>query len=374
MMRKLIKLWREDTVLVISGILALLSMCVVPPSILYLNYIDIRVLVILFCLMLVVAGMVGLGVFEFLGRSLISKIGSIRSLLFVLVLLCFFLSMFLTNDVALITFVPFSIMILGMSSMKQYMIKLLVLETIAANLGSMLTPIGNPQNLYLYSRFYISIAEFLSIMAPYTAVSLFLLLCCIAFCKREKIKVEEEQYRISISGSRLAVYIVLFLICISTVARILDYRILFCIVFLTVIFTDRNLIKKADYSLLLTFVFFFVFIGNMGQISLIRQVISKAISGREILVSVLASQGISNVPAAVLLSGFTDQYKSLLIGTNIGGLGTLIASMASLISYKYYANTENSDKGKYIGHFSVINAVFLAALLIFNVLINIRIG
>jgi hypothetical protein len=164
------------------------------------------------------------------------------------------------------------------------------------------------------------------------------------------------------------------LICISTVARILDYRILFCIVFLTVIFTDRNLIKKADYSLLLTFVFFFVFIGNMGQISLIRQVISKAISGREILVSVLASQGISNVPAAVLLSGFTDQYKSLLIGTNIGGLGTLIASMASLISYKYYANTENSDKGKYIGHFSVINAVFLAALLIFNVLINIRIG
>ena len=281
-----------------------------------------------------------------------------------LILLCFFMSMFLTNDVTLITVVPFTIMMITLTGMQRNTISLLVFETIAANLGSMLTPFGNPQNLYLYARYDYHMGQFIRIMLPYTAASLVLVLAATLLMKRERVictaDPEKQSRRLEVKG--FVCYLVLFLFCILSVARLLDYRILLVIVFTAVMILDRRLLTQVDYSLLLTFVFFFVFIGNVGKIGMIRQVLENFMNGRELLTAIITSQFVSNVPAAILLSGFTQNGRALVIGTNLGGLGTLIASMASLITYKFYAAEKESSKKKYLLYFTAVNLVFLVLL------------
>ena len=261
----------------------------------------------------------------------------------VLMALCFFGSMFITNDVALITFVPFAVMTLEMAGQSKRLIHVVVLQTIAANLGSMLTPIGNPQNLYLYGRAGMSLGSFLGLMLPYTAVSLLLLLAWGMFLGGScadggKPPAEEFQgweaghLREKTNMSSLWIYLALFLLCLLTVAHVLPWQMVLGSVLAAVVFRDRKLLAKVDYSLLLTFVGFFIFIGNVGRIPAFRDFLQNAVAGREVFAGVAASQVISNVPAALLLSGFTEDYGRLLVGVNLGGLGTLIASMASLMS------------------------------------------
>jgi Na+/H+ antiporter NhaD/arsenite permease-like protein len=317
--------------------------------------------------MAVVAGFNETGVFLQLSRKLLSKVVGIRSLSLILILLCFFTSMWITNDVALITFVPFAIMVLNLAGQAKFIIRVIVLQTIAANLGSMLTPVGNPQNLYLYSFYNIPIFEFLKITFPYTVVSLVLLLITILCIKKEPLSIELTK---EASGSdkntyKIVIYSLLFLVCLACVLRLLDYRITAVIVLVTILFVDRVVLKKVDYSLLLTFVFFFIFVGNMGNIPAVKEVLASLLSAKELPVSIAASQIISNVPAAVLLSAFTDNYKALILGTDIGGLGTLVASLASLISYKFYCRTAGAKPGRYLLIFTVYNLIFLAGLCLF---------
>ncbi len=353
-----------EAVLTISAAAALLSMFFVPPSAAYFDYIDLRVLGLLFCLMAVVGGFQRTGVFYMISESLLRKVNSVRALGFVLIMICFFSSMWITNDVALITFVPFAIMTLSMVGQKKHIIRIVVLQTIAANLGSMLMPIGNPQNLYLYSNFHLRMGNFLKITLPCTVVSFILLCIAVLFLRKDPIGPNTAKYKeiLPKRTRQITLYSILFLLCIVTVLQLLDYRITFLIVVFTILLADIQVLRRVDYSLLLTFVCFFLFVGNIGNISTIKEYLASLLNDRVLPASIAISQVISNVPCAVLLSAFTDDYKALILGTNIGGLGTLVASLASLISYKFYCKTENARPGKYLLVFTIYNLLFLAVL------------
>lgn len=381
---------KKEAVLCAALLLAVLSACIVPPDKEYIGYMDVRTLAILFCLMSVMAGLQKIGVFRRIAGVLLGKAKSPRSLVLALTFLCFFSSMLITNDVALITFVPFTFTVLGMMGGEQrarLSLPLVVMQTIAANLGSMLTPIGNPQNLYLYGRAGMPIGSFVLLMLPYTLVSLVLLLIwglvlggrCTGGQKSGAASFDGQEsgnfQSPEAGGSRskaallqLAVYLALFLLCLLAVAHVLPWQAVTAAVLAAVLLADRKILLKVDYSLLLTFMGFFVFIGNVGRIPAFRNFLQEAVTGREVYVAIAASQCISNVPAALLLSGFTDNYEQLLIGVNLGGLGTLIASMASLISYKYVAKEESTRKGAYMAVFTLSNICFLAALSVFYIL------
>lgn len=362
-MKQMIAFLKKEVVLTISGILAICSCFLVHPDSAYAGYIDWHTILILFCLMAVMAGLKDIGLFQYTGETLLKKINSERGVVFVLVFLCFLSSMFITNDVALITFVPLALLILNMAKMTNSLCYIITLMTIAANLGSMLTPIGNPQNLYLYSTSGLSLGNFLMLMLPYTILAAALLLLCIFVrFKSSSVPVELEQKSSAMNVKRIVYYGVLFAICLLAVAKICPIGLLFGIVLIAVIIDNRKLLLHIDYSLLLTFIFFFIFIGNMGRFPAFRDFLAGILEGRVTLVAVLSSQVISNVPAALLLSGFTNDWNSLIIGTNLGGLGTLIASMASLISYKQLAANHPDVKGKYMAVFTIANIGFLIIL------------
>ena len=403
---------KKEVVLCVAFVLAVVSAFLVPPDAAYRDYIDFRTLGILFCLMSVMAGLQKIGVFEQIAMRLLARTRKPSSLVVILVFLCFVFSMVITNDVALITFVPFVFTVGRLSGEKLYrrmVFPTVVLQTIAANLGSMLTPIGNPQNLYLYGISGMDWADFVETMLPYSAASLGLLtIGCVGlgrWLERQTDGAEEagtgqvrtgetdvtevgtgeadETPRVNVlvdPGSThrsfdtlaagkfaVAVYRGLFILCLWTVARIVPLWITMVAVVVGVAIVDVRVFRRVDYCLLLTFTAFFVFIGNMGRLPVFSGFLQYMVSGHEVPVAILASQCISNVPAALLLSGFTDNVTGLLIGTNLGGLGTLIASMASLISYKYVAAEVRErelpgGKGRYFWLFTAANLVFLAIL------------
>lgn len=391
MFTKVKDFFKKETVCCIAFLLAVVSMFFIPPSVNYFSYIDFRVLALLFSLMAVVRGFSSIGVFTRLGTLLLHKVHSLRTLAALFVFLCFFFSMLITNDVALITFVPFTILVLSMADQRQALIPVIVLETIAANLGSMLTPLGNPQNLYLYTISGLSLWDFIRIMLPYSFVSAILLLIFILFLPKDTVSTATAANTANSTNtvtasntsnviceavkarknSRIlfAFYLILFLLCLLTVLHILPYQILFFLVLTGFLLLDYRVLKDVDYFLLLTFLCFFIFIGNMKQISLVHELISKLLVHHEILMGIGASQIISNVPAAILLSGFTDDYSALLIGVNLGGLGTLIASLASLISFKFYTNSEGSDTRQFLGIFTLYNVIFLGVLFVLSLIL-----
>lgn len=359
---KLIAFFKKEIVLCLAAILSVISMFFVKPSAEYLEYIDWRVLALLFGLMLVVGGLQSIGTFRYLGLRLLAKTKNTRMLSLLLVALCFFSAMLITNDVALLTFVPFAIMILKLAEQSGLLIPVIVLQTIAANLGSMLTPIGNPQNLYLYSTFSIPMGTFLLDMLPLTLISLVLLVISIFLLPNAPISVDLQEETKSPSRRKLLLYLGLFLVAIACVLHLISWPIMLCILLIAVFFIDRKLFKTVDYFLLLTFICFFLFIGNMERIPAISSLLRSFIENRELVLGVLFSQGISNVPAAILLSGFTQNVRPLLYGVNVGGLGTLIASLASVISYRAYGNSEDARKGAYMKSFTIYNIVFLVIL------------
>lgn len=353
---------KQETVLVFSIILAVISSFIVHPDDKYISYIDWNTIMLLFCLMTVMAGFKQLGVFRVIGMKLLSHTKNTRQLSLVLIFLPFVLSMFITNDVSLITFVPFAIIVLKMADKEKLIIPIVTLQTIAANLGSMLMPMGNPQNLYLYASSHMHFSDFISLMLPYTLISALCLFLSLLLIKRKQItKLDIEAPHIN--KKYILLFCVEFILCLLSVADVLDIRILTIIIIVITIIFNRSLFKQVDYSLLLTFIAFFVFIGNMGRITEFKNFIENILNGHEVLVSILSSQIISNVPTALLLSGFTDNWNLLIIGTNIGGLGTLIASMASLISYKQIAKEMPDNKMKYLGIFTLCNIIMLLILM-----------
>ena len=361
---------KKDVVQTCAGILALVSCIFVPPSAAYLGYLNGKVLILLFCLMSTVAGMQQIGAFDLLCSWLLQRVHSTRGIFLLLCSISFFLSMFLTNDVTLVTVVPFTIMIFGGIASDTVM-RLLILETIAANLGSMLTPFGNPQNLFLYASYGFGLMEFLKLMFPYALFSLFLILAaCMILDKKASMPATKSMPN-RIEKKSLLLYLGLFILSILCVAHILDIRLLLLLTLVIIGASDWHLFQKVDYSLLITFLFFFVFVGNMGQLQSVRGFFAAHLEGQERLTAILASQIISNVPAAILLTPFTNAGKELVIGSNLGGLGTLIASMASLITYRFYTNMNGCQKGRYLLWFTAMNVLFLLSLMLFASMLDV---
>lgn len=368
MISRLKEFIRKEAVLCISALCALATMIAVPPDAAYLHYIDFRVLCLLLCLMGVVAGFKSLGAFQWLTFQLLRRIKSGRILAVTLVLLPFFCSMLVTNDVALIVFVPFTLALLGDMGCEKHMIPIIVLQTVAANLGSMATPVGNPQNLYLYAAYSLSVGEFFSVVLPLTLLSLAVLTAASVPALPKVLpsrELKEEKIR---SIKALAVYAVLFVQCLLTVFRVVPYPITTAIVVAVLFLMDRKLLKEIDFMLLLTFVCFFVVSENLGRVEAIRSFLQNLLGKNTLLTAVGASQAISNVPAAVLLSAFTENWQELLAGVNIGGLGTPIASLASLITLKLYLRWPGAKIGKFMVFFLAANLIGLLILLPFSML------
>lgn len=362
-MSKIPDLLKREAVLFISLAAALLSMILTPPNAGYLGYVDLSTLGLLFCLMATVQGFGSIGAFSKLSGTLTKRFHNTRTLAAALVTLCFFLSMIVTNDVSLITLVPLTVALFR--GMPEVTIRTIVIETAAANLGSMATPMGNPQNLYIYSHFGMPIADFFRLTLPPTLLSLALLLLSVLFIPRGSLLCSTE-VKSDASKKRIKLRTLLFsasaAVSICTVLRLLDWRICLGAVLVCVLIADHRVLRRVDYALLLTFVCFFVFVGNLSAVPAVREIIGGVVSGREMLIGTALSQVISNVPCAVMLSGFTENAEQLLLGVNIGGMGTLIASLASLISFKIYGASDGAKKGRYFAEFSIYNFAMLIVL------------
>lgn len=341
-----------------------------------ISQINIGTLLLLFCLMAVVQGFQYLGYIDSLSKFLVTKARNIRSLAFCLVGTCFFFSMLVTNDVALIITVPFTITLLHRLERQENAIVLIVLETIAANLGSTLTPIGNPQNVYLYQEYHMRFLAFFQALLPYGMVAMFLLMGCvwIKFDKKtfhvDKQIFEQEKKELKHKTVWTIVFTVLFFLCILTVLRILPGWITFLVVVVTLLLCNPELLKKINYGLLGKFILLFVIVGNIAAVPVIESWLGTIVAKHEFVCGVFVSQIISNVPAAILLSKFTSNGMDLMLGVNVGGLGTPIASMASMISLDFYSKSMAAEQKKYMITFLGYNAFFLGCMVILRLVLQ----
>ncbi len=358
---------KKNVVMVIAMIAAIITCFFVPPDNAYLDYFDVKTLTCLFCVLAVVCALKNINFFYILAKKLIQVFRNARLCILALVYITFIGSMLIANDMALLTFLPLGTYVVTSTGKGKYMAFTFIMQNIAANLGGMLTPFGNPQNLYLYTKFQIPSTEFMGIMAaPFVLAVLLITLCCILFVKPEPFELKNEKTHLPVGRS--TVYLLLFILAIAIVFRGIPYMVGLAVIPAVLLFMDRKALKMVDYPLLLTFVFFFVFSGNMARIDGVRRLFSFLLEKNTLLVSMLSCQIISNVPSAILLSQFTENYKQLLLGVNIGGVGTLIASLASLITFREYTKHNKGKTGYYILLFSAFNFAFLMILAAFSLL------
>lgn len=352
---------KQNTVTCIAFLAAILTCIIVPPDKEYLGYFDFKTLSCLFCVLAVVCALKNVNFFYMLARKIVQLFKNARMSVLALVYITFIGSMLIANDMALMTFLPLGYLVVKKTGKEQYMAFLFVMQNIAANLGGMLTPFGNPQNLYLYTKFQIPNLEFMKIMAPPFVIAVLLItICCITFVKPEPLELDGKEF--VVEPVKTAIYLLLFALSIAIVFRGIPYGIGLIVIPAVLLVMDRQALKMVDYGLLFTFVFFFVFSGNLARIEVIRNLFSALLEKSTLLISVLSCQFISNVPSAILLSQFTDNYAELLLGVNIGGVGTLIASLASLITFREYT-THNPEKTRhYIKVFTIFNMAFLIIL------------
>ena len=359
---KLAQFLRKNTVFVIALLAAGVTAFFVPPDAQYLSYFDWKTLSCLFCTLAVICALRNIHFFTVVAHKIVGVTGNIRRAIIAIIMITFIGSMLIANDMALLTFLPLGYHVLASSGQKKHMVFTFIMQNIGANLGGMLTPFGNPQNLYLYNKFQIPTAKFMGIMAiPFAAAIFLILVCCLILIRPEPIRVEnQEDDRLPVG--RTVLYLLLFAFSIVIVFRLIPYYIGLIVIPAVLLFADRKALRNVDYFLLLTFACFFVFSGNMARIDGVNRVLSSLMAKNPLIVSILSCQVISNVPSAILLYGFTTEYRALLYGVNIGGTGTLIASLASLITFRQYTALEPAGTKRYLGVFTLLNFLFLAVM------------
>ena len=361
---KLVQLIKKNIVMFVALLAALVTMFIIPPDRAYLDYFDVKTLTCLFCVLAVVCALKNIQFFYILAKKIVQLFKNAKVAVLALVYITFIGSMLIANDMALLTFLPLGFLVLDTTGKRKYLAFTYIMQNIAANLGGMLTPFGNPQNLYLYSFFRIPTMEFMKIMAPPFLIAVLLITaCCLIFVKSEPLQMADEPIRLP--AGRTVLYLLLFALSIAIVFRGIPYGIGLAVIPAVLLFADRKALKMVDYPLLLTFVFFFVFAGNMARIEPVRRLFSWLLEKNTLVFSVLSCQVISNVPSAILLSQFTENYSQLLLGVNIGGVGTLIASLASLITFRDYTKRNPGKTGSYVLLFSAFNFGFLILLTVF---------
>ena len=354
---------KNNIMMLIAFLAALLTCVFVPFDRAYTDYPDYKTLTCLFCVLAVVKALSDVNFFYALADRIVTRFRNVRACIIVLVYITFIGSMLITNDTALLTFLPLGYFVLHTAGHEERLAFTFIMQNMAANLGGMLTPFGNPQNLYLYSKYNIPTPEFIGILLPSFIVSVVLITLCCLFVKPEPLELAGK--RAEFKPRPTAFYLLLFAYSVGIVVRLIPYWTGLIVIPLALLIADRHALKTVDYSLLLTFVFFFVFAGNMARIDAVRDFFSLLMEKNALLYSALCSQVISNVPSAILLSQFTDNYAALLVGVNIGGAGTLIASLASLITFREYLIHRPDGAREFIVSFSLYNFAFLAVLLAF---------
>lgn len=360
---------KKNAVMCIALLAAVITCFFIPPDKEYFGYFDYKTLTCLFCVLAVVCALKNISFFYILARKIVQLFKTARISILVLVYITFIGSMLIANDMALLTFLPLGLFALTATGMQKYMAFTFIMQNIAANLGGMLTPFGNPQNLYLYNFFKIPNLEFMGIMAPPFILAVTLItLCCLVFVKSEPLILDDE--KVSLDPKKTVLYLALFALAIVIVFRGIPYWIGLIVIPPVLLIVDRKALAMVDYPLLFTFVFFFIFAGNMARIDVIRDFFSMLLEKNTLIFSTLSCQVISNVPSAILLSQFTGNYSDLLVGVNIGGVGTLIASLASLITFREYTKHNPGKTAKYIGLFSAFNFGFLIVMTVFMSLFN----
>lgn len=364
---------KKNAVMFIALLAAIITCIFVPVDEKYIEYFDYKTLTCLFCVLAVVCALKNINFFYMLARKVVQLFKNARISILALVYITFIGSMLIANDMALLTFLPLSYFVLSTTNKKKYMAFAFIMQNIAANLGGMLTPFGNPQNLYLYTKYNIENLEFLSIMAPPFIMSIILItICCIVFVKPEPLSLDDE--KIVVDPIRIVIYVFLFALSIAIVFRGIPYWIGLIVIPAVLLICDRKALLMVDYGLLFTFVFFFIFAGNMARIEVVREFFSLLLEKSTLLVSIISCQFISNVPSAILLSQFTGNYADLLVGVNIGGVGTIIASLASLITFREYTKHNPGKTGYYLGVFSAFNFGFLIVLTGFMLLMQLLVS
>ena len=357
-----------NPVLFIAAFLAIFTCFLVKPDSRYIEYFDFKTLACLFCTLAVVCALKNIRFFTILAKSIVNATGNLRAAVTALVFITFIGSMLIANDMALITFLPLGYYVLSATGKESHMAFVFVMQNIAANLGGMLTPFGNPQNLYIYSKYNVDNAEFMAIMLPlFLAATVMILILCL-LVNREPISLHEEK-TLPLPKLRTSVYLILFALSLTIVFRVIPYHIGTAIILVATLFLDRKALGKVDYGLLLTFVCFFIFAGNMSRLDAVQSLFSFLLEKSTLLVSIFSCQFISNVPTAILLSQFTDNFQDLLMGVNIGGTGTLIASLASLITFREYTAHNRGKTLHYLAVFSFLNFFFLAVLTVVAILL-----
>ena len=360
---------KNNIVMCIAFIAAVITSVIVPVDREYLDYIDLKTISCLYSVLAVVCALKNIKFFYTLAQKIVELFKNIRLCVLALVYITFIGSMLIANDMALLTFLPLGFFVLNSTNMQKHMAFTFIMQNIAANLGGMLTPFGNPQNLYLYTKFNIPNGEFMSIMAPPFIVAIVLItLCCIIFVRPEPLKIKGE--RIKLPVGKTVIYLLLFALSIAIVFRTIPYYIGVIVITSVLMLMDKSALYKVDYPLLFTFVFFFIFAGNMARIDVVQNVFSHFLEKNTMLFSVASCQVISNVPSAILLSQFTDNYSDLLIGVNIGGAGTLIASLASLITFREYTKHNPNGTVSYIKKFTAFNFGILFILVAFMIILR----
>ena len=362
-MTRVLDFAKKNAVMLIAALAAAITCFIVPPDKEYLGYFDLKTLSCLFSVLCVVCALRNIRFFYVIAKAIVRRFKNTRMSILALVYITFIGSMLIANDMALLTFLPLGYFVLHTTGKDKYLAFAFIMQNIAANLGGMLTPFGNPQNLYLYTKFNIPDLEFMSIMLlPFIISILLITACCLIFVKNEPLEIKERSP--SLPVARTVIYLLLFALAIAIVFRGIPYLVGLIVIPAVLLFMDREALKNVDYGLLLTFVFFFIFSGNMARIPAVSDFFSYLLSIDTLVFSALSCQVISNVPSAILLSQFTDNYRELLLGVNIGGVGTLISSLASLITFKEYTRQSPNHTVSYIVKFSLYNFAFLILLVL----------
>lgn len=360
-MQNVVAFVKKNTVLSVAFVAALITSIIVPVDSKYIAYFDFKTLTCLFCVLAVVCALRNVNFFYILAQKIVHLFKNARASIIALVYITFIGSMLIANDMALLTFLPLGYFVLSSTKKEKYMCFTFIMQNIAANLGGMLTPFGNPQNLYLFTKFNIPTMEFMGIMAPPFIISIAIItICCYIFIRPEPLETDDVKPEFEIK--RTIIYLILFTLSIAIVFRTIPYQIGLFIIPVSLFVLDRNALMDVDYPLLFTFVFFFVFAGNMARIEIVQNIFGYLLGQSTLLFSILSCQVISNVPSAILLSQFTGNYTDLLVGVNIGGVGTLIASLASLITFREYTKYNPRKTLSYIGMFTAFNFAFLILL------------
>jgi len=363
-MKYCIRFLRAHAVFVIATLLAIITSVIIPPDKEYVGYVDFKTLACLLATLCVVCALKNIKFFTILARKIIHSTPNFRVCVLALIYITFIGSLFIANDMALITFLPLGWYVLHDTGNERYTPWLFVLQNIAANLGGMLTPFGNPQNLYIYTKYNIPTLEFMGIMLFPFLISVAMLTLSVFFFPKDKMELKGTEYFV-FKPKRSVIYLVLFTLSILMVFSVIPYYIGLAVIVVAILILDRYALLRVDYFLILTFFMFFIFAGNMSRIDVIRDLLSGLLERNTLVFSALSCQFISNVPSAILLSQFTNNYRELLLGVNIGGTGTIIASLASLITFSEYCRCNVGGKKRYFAVFTLLNLLFLGILLIF---------